>query len=129
MLEDLLAERERNKRPKGGRGNVAQEGQGRGKRNRRNMEGWKISEERYGRTLLLFLGDVGIGKGKREKIDWSSCNGRAREKRRGWSGKSVRHDIFGTRKVGKSGSELRKEGKVTLLPGGKWSASFGNGSD
>jgi hypothetical protein len=31
--------------------------------------------------------------------------------------------------VGKSGGELRKEGKVTLLAGGKWSASLGNGSD
>ncbi len=81
MLEDLLTERERNKRPKGGCGNVAQEGKSRGKRNRGNMERWKVSEERYGRTLLLFLGDVGIGKGKREKIDWSSCNGSARGER------------------------------------------------
>ncbi len=31
--------------------------------------------------------------------------------------------------MGKSGGELRKEGKVTLLSGGKWSASFGNGGD
>jgi hypothetical protein len=94
MLENLLAERERNKRTKGWCGNVAQEGKSRGKRNRGNMERGKIAEERYGRTLLLFLGYVGIGKGKREKIDRSCCNGRTREKRRGWSGKSVCHDIF-----------------------------------
>jgi hypothetical protein len=31
--------------------------------------------------------------------------------------------------VGKSGGELQKEGKVSLLPGGKRGASFGNGSD
>jgi hypothetical protein len=31
--------------------------------------------------------------------------------------------------VGKSGGELRKEGEMTLLAGGKWSASLGNGCD
>jgi hypothetical protein len=31
--------------------------------------------------------------------------------------------------VGESGGEFRKERKVTLLPGGKRSASFGNGGD
>jgi hypothetical protein len=42
------------------------------KRNGGNMEGLKSLEWRYRRTLLLFLSDVGIGKGQREKIDWSS---------------------------------------------------------
>jgi hypothetical protein len=36
---------------------------------------------------------------------------------------------LGTRKVGESGGEFREEGKVTLLTGGKGSASFGNGGD
>ncbi len=48
---------------------------------------------------------------------------------RGRTRKRVRHDIFGSRKVGESGGEFREEGKVTLLAGGKWGASLGNGCD
>jgi hypothetical protein len=31
--------------------------------------------------------------------------------------------------VRESGGEFRKEGEVTLLPGGKWGASLGNGGN
>jgi hypothetical protein len=39
------------------------------------MKRGKSSKERDRGTLLLFLGHVRIGEGKREKIDWSSGNG------------------------------------------------------
>jgi hypothetical protein len=93
------------------------------------MKRRKSLKERDRGALLLFLGHVGIGERKREKISWGSCDGGTRGQGRGRTGKSVRHDIFWTRQVGKSCGEFGKEGKMPLLARGKGSASLGNGCD
>jgi hypothetical protein len=63
MLKNLLSENQRNKRTESVGGNVAEEVESRRKRNGGNMERWKGLERRNRRTLLLFLGYVGIRKG------------------------------------------------------------------
>jgi hypothetical protein len=72
VLENLLAKRKRNEGSEGGGGNVAKEGQGRGKRNGGDVKRGKGLKERDRGTFLLFLCHVGIGERKWEKIGWSS---------------------------------------------------------
>jgi hypothetical protein len=74
MVEDLLAERKRNKGTEGGGGNIAQERKGWGKRNGGDVKRGKGLKEGNRGTLLLFLGHGRIGEGKREKIGWGSVD-------------------------------------------------------
>jgi hypothetical protein len=72
MVENLFAKGKRNEGTEGGGGNVAQEGEGRGKRNGGDVKRGKGLKEGNRGTLLLLLGHVRIGEGKREKIGWGS---------------------------------------------------------
>jgi hypothetical protein len=81
------------------------------------MKRRKSLQERNGGTLLLFLGHVGIGERKREKISWSSCDGGTRGQGRGRTGKSVRHDIFCTRPNGMKLNSKRPKGVIMAVFG------------
>jgi hypothetical protein len=88
-----------------------------------------LLQERNGGALVLFFGNLGIGEGKRKEISRSQGNWSNRRWGRRWSGQEIRYHVCRARKVRKVKVKLRKEGKVTLLAGGKRSAGFGKGSN
>ncbi len=78
---------------------------------------------------MLFFGNLGIGERKRKEISRSQGNRSSRRWGRGWPRQEICYHVCRARKVGKVKVRLRKEGKVTLLAGGKRSAGLGKGSN
>jgi hypothetical protein len=90
-------------------------------------------EKRNGRALVLFSGDVQVGKWKGKKVGQSQCGSSNWCRRDGnwlrWGrmGKEIGNQIGRAWKMGHLDVELREERDVMLLAGVEGGGGFGKG--